>query len=76
MLLDSGDTWQGTGVALKTGGEAIVKAQNYLGVDVMVGHWEFTYGKTRVKELIEMLNAKFVSHNVVGDDWFADDSDY
>ena len=73
MLLDSGDTWQGTGVALKTGGEAIVKAQNYLGVDVMVGHWEFTYGKTRVKELIEMLNAKFVSQNIIGDDSFADD---
>lgn len=73
MLLDSGDTWQGTGVALKTAGEAIVKAQNYLGVDVMVGHWEFTYGKTRVKELIEMLNAKFVSQNIIGDDSFADD---
>jgi S-sulfosulfanyl-L-cysteine sulfohydrolase len=73
LLLDSGDTWQGTGVALKTGGEAIVKAQNYLGVDVMVGHWEFTYGKERVKELIEMLNAKFISQNVIGDDSFADD---
>ncbi|MDP3466455.1 MAG: thiosulfohydrolase SoxB [Sulfuricurvum sp.] len=73
LLLDSGDTWQGTGLALKTTGEAIVKAQNYLGVDVMVGHWEFTYGKKRVKELIEMLNAKFISQNVVGDDSFADD---
>ncbi|HHD83967.1 MAG TPA: thiosulfohydrolase SoxB, partial [Campylobacteraceae bacterium] len=51
LLLDSGDTWQGTAVALKTKGEAIVDAQNYLGVDVMVGHWEFTYGKERVKEL-------------------------
>ena len=73
LLLDSGDTWQGTGVALKTKGEAIVKAQNYLGVDVMVGHWEFTYGKTRVKELLSMLNAKFISQNIVGDDSFADD---
>jgi S-sulfosulfanyl-L-cysteine sulfohydrolase len=73
LFLDSGDTWQGTGVALKTQGEAIVKAQNYLGVDVMVGHWEFTYGKKRVKELLEMLNAKFVSQNIIGDDSFADD---
>jgi len=73
LLLDSGDTWQGTGVALKTGGEAIVKAQNYLGVDVMVGHWEFTYGKERVKELIEMLDAKFVSQNIIGDDPFSDE---
>ena len=73
LFLDSGDTWQGTGVALKTGGEAIVKAQNYLGVDVMVGHWEFTYGKERVKELIEKLDAKFISQNIVGDDPFADE---
>ena len=57
LFLDSGDTWQGTGVALKTKGEAIVKAQNYLGVDVMVGHWEFTYGKERVQEL--MFISKF-----------------
>ena len=73
LFLDSGDTWQGTGVALKTKGEAIVTAQNYLGVDVMVGHWEFTYGKERVKELIEKLDAKFISQNVVGDDPFADE---
>lgn len=73
LFMDSGDTWQGTGVALKTGGEAIVKAQNYLGVDVMVGHWEFTYGKERVKELIEKLDAKFISQNVVGNDPFADE---
>ena len=73
LFLDSGDTWQGTGVALKTRGEAIVKAQNYLGVDVMVGHWEFTYGKERVKELIGKLDAKFISQNVIGDDPFEDE---
>lgn len=73
LLLDSGDTWQGTGVALKSGGEAIVKAQNYLGVDVMVGHWEFTYGKERVLELIDKLDAKFISQNIIGDDPFADE---
>ena len=73
LFLDSGDTWQGTGVALKTRGEAIVKAQNYLGVDVMTGHWEFTYGKERVMELLGMLDAKFVAQNVIGNDPFADD---
>jgi S-sulfosulfanyl-L-cysteine sulfohydrolase len=73
LLLDSGDTWQGTGVALKSGGEAIVKAQNYLGVDVMVGHWEFTYGTKRVQELIDKLDAKFISQNIIGDDPFSDE---
>ncbi len=73
LFLDSGDTWQGTGVALKTKGEAIVKAQNYLGVDVMVGHWEFTYGKEQVMNLIDKLDAKFISQNVIGNDPFADE---
>ena len=72
LLLDSGDTWHGTAVALKTRGEAIVDAQNYLGVDVMVGHWEFTYGKERVMELIKKLKGEFISQNVVDDDPFSD----
>ena len=72
LLLDSGDTWQGTGVALKTNGEAIVDAQNYLGVDVMVGHWEFTYGKEQVMNLLDKLNAEFVTQNVIDNDPFSD----
>lgn len=70
LLLDSGDTWQGTAIGLKTGGEAIVKAQNMMGVDVMVGHWEFTYGREQVlklagsKEQRGMLDADFVSQNI------------
>ena len=73
LLLDSGDTWQGTAVALHTKGEAIVDAQNYLGVDVMVGHWEFTYGKERVFELIEQFKGEFISQNVIDNDPFSDD---
>ena len=73
LLLDSGDTWQGTAVALKTRGEAIVDAQNYLGVDVMVGHWEFTYGKERVHELIGKLKGDFISQNVIDNDPFSDE---
>lgn len=73
LLLDSGDTWQGTAVALHTKGEAIVDAQNYLGVDVMVGHWEFTYGKERVMELIEMFDGDFISQNVIDNDPFSDE---
>jgi sulfur-oxidizing protein SoxB len=73
LLLDSGDTWQGTAIGLKTGGESIVRAQNLMGVDAMVGHWEFTYGKEQVlalagdKENRGMLDADFVSHNVSDD---------
>lgn len=75
LFLDSGDTWQGTAIGLKTGGEAIVKAQNLMGVDVMVGHWEFTYGKEQVLKLTGdinekgMLNAEFISQNISDEQW-------
>lgn len=75
LFLDSGDTWQGTAIGLKTGGEAIVKAQNMMGVDVMVGHWEFTYGKEQVlkltgdKDAKGMLNADFISQNISDEQW-------
>jgi len=59
LLLDSGIHGKGRALPSKRVVKRSSKAQNYLGVDVMVGHWEFTYGKKRVKELIEMLNAKF-----------------
>lgn len=72
LFLDSGDTWQGTGVALKSNGEAIVEAQNYLGIEVMTPHWEFTYGKEQVTNLIDKLDADFIAQNVFDNDPFSD----
>jgi sulfur-oxidizing protein SoxB len=53
LLLDGGDTWQGSGTALWTQGQDMVEAAKLLGVDVMTLHWECTYGQDRVKEIAE-----------------------
>src|SRR5262245_32596701 len=52
LLLDGGDSWQGSATSLWTRGQDMIEAQKLLGVDVMTGHWEFTYGAERVKEVV------------------------
>lgn len=69
LLVDCGDTWQGSYTSLATQGEDMVNAMNALGVDVMVPHWEFTYGADRVQELIEKLNFPFLAGNVIDNEW-------
>ena len=53
LLLDGGDTWQGSATALWTNGQDMVDAGKLLGVNLMSGHWEFTLGAKRVQEIVE-----------------------
>ena len=72
LLLDGGDTWQGSGTALWTHGQDMVDASKLLGVDVMTGHWEFTLGMERVKEIVEKDFAgkvDFVAQNIKTQDF-------
>jgi sulfur-oxidizing protein SoxB len=67
LLLDGGDTWQGSATALWTRGQDMVDACLALGVDVMTGHWEFTHGAQRLTEIIERdLNGRidFLAQNI------------
>lgn len=67
LLLDGGDTWQGSATALWSNGQDMVDACKLLGVDIMTAHWEFTYGMERVQEIIEKDlkgSVEFLAQNV------------
>ena len=64
LLLDGGDTWQGSGTAYWTRGRDMVGACNRLGVDVMTGHWEFTYLEREILANLDEFNGEFVAQNV------------
>jgi sulfur-oxidizing protein SoxB len=65
LLLDGGDTWQGSGVNYKTRGMDMVRACNLLGVDYMTGHWEFTYHQKEILNNIAAFNGEFLAQNIL-----------
>jgi len=71
LLLDGGDSWQGSATALWTAGRDMVEASLALGVDVMTGHWEFTYGAERVLHVVRndfKDKVAFIAQNIVHED--------
>jgi S-sulfosulfanyl-L-cysteine sulfohydrolase len=67
LLLDGGDTWQGSATALWSNAQDMVDAAKLLGVEVMTGHWEFTYGMQRVKQIVDSDfrgRVEFLAQNV------------
>ena len=71
LLLDGGDSWQGSATALWTAGQDMVEASLELGVDIMTGHWEFTHGAERVLHVVRndfKDRLAFIAQNIVRDD--------
>ncbi|MEP7137988.1 MAG: thiosulfohydrolase SoxB [Caldimonas sp.] len=72
LLLDGGDTWQGSATALWTHGQDMVDACKLLGVDCMSSHWEFTLGAKRVQEIVKKDLAghtDFLAQNITTNDF-------
>jgi sulfur-oxidizing protein SoxB len=66
LLLDGGDSWQGSATSLWTRGADMIGAQKLLGVELMTAHWEFTYGAERIAHAVEreLAPIEFLAQNV------------
>ncbi len=64
LLLDGGDSWQGSGPALWSRGMDMIRANNQLGVDIATGHWEFTYAPEQVASNLAAFSGEFVAQNI------------
>src|SRR6202050_5024090 len=64
LLLDGGDLWQGSGLANAMQGADMVEAANLLGIEVMTGHWEFTYGEAALRANLERFKGEFLAQNI------------
>ena len=70
MLVDSGDTWHGSGLAYFDKGVSMVKIMNKIGYDAMApGNWEYFYSKDRFLDLVEQSDFPVVAYNLVDKDW-------
>jgi sulfur-oxidizing protein SoxB len=73
LLLDGGDTWQGSGPSLWSNAQDMVDATIALGVNVATSHWEATFGSARMSEIIngdyKKAGIDFVAQNIVTADF-------
>jgi sulfur-oxidizing protein SoxB len=69
LFLDGGDTWQNSYTSLISKGQDMVDCMALLRPDAMTGHWEFTLGAERVKQITEKLPFAFLAQNVRDTEW-------
>jgi 2',3'-cyclic-nucleotide 2'-phosphodiesterase (5'-nucleotidase family) len=81
LLINTGDTVQGSAEALYTRGQALVDVVNMFHIDAFApGNWEFVYGTERFRELFAGVNgvAPLAPWNAISANLFytADNPDY
>lgn len=64
LLFDGGDTFHGTRPVVETQGEILLPILRELGIAAMTAHWDFAYGPTRLKQLVDQLNYPLLAANV------------
>ena len=70
LVVDSGDTWHGSGLSLFDRGESVVKVMNAIGYDAMVpGNWEYFFSREQFMKLIEQADFPVVAYNLTDKDW-------
>lgn len=69
LLLDGGDALQGSWTSSQTKGQDMVDIMSALKVDALTGHWEFTYGDERLKEIVDKAPFAFLAQNVRDNEW-------
>jgi sulfur-oxidizing protein SoxB len=68
-FFDGGDTWQNSYTSLISKGQDMVDCMALLEPDAMVGHWEFTLGAERVKEIADGLSFPVLAQNMRDTEW-------
>lgn len=69
LLLDGGDSWYGSAIALLTEGKAPVQVMNAIGYDAMTLHWEFNLGKEALLARIKESKFAVLAQNLVDTDF-------
>ena len=69
MLLDSGDAWYGSAIALFTAMRAPVEVMNAMGYDALTLHWEFNLGKDAFFDRVDESKFTVLAQNLIDMDF-------
>lgn len=69
LVLEAGDAWYGSAIAMFTEGGAPLDAMNSIGYDAMTLHWEFNLGRKTLMKRIKEAKFPVLAQNLVDNDF-------